>query len=46
MKKKFVLRVRMPDEMNIQLKKAAKESGTTVSVLIRKLIETNLLTKA
>jgi predicted DNA-binding protein len=46
MKKKFVLRVRMPDDMNIQLKQAAIKSGTTVSRLIRKLIETNLLTKA
>jgi predicted DNA-binding protein len=45
MKNTYVLRVRMPDIMQDALIQEAKETGTTVSGLIRKMIETNLLTR-
>lgn len=44
MKSSYILRVRMPDDMQALLKKTAKQNGTTVSYLVRKLIETNLIT--
>lgn len=44
MKKPYVLRVRMPEMMQKALRQTAKETGTTVSGLLRKMIETNLLT--
>lgn len=46
MKNSYVLRVRMNETLQKALHHAAKETGTTVSGLIRKMIKTNLLTGA